>query len=77
MGEVFNSVAYERRLNVLNTLIDNNIKVKKILEEPILNLDAINNDYLFEKSLRNNSQKLQVPSKSPSQYSLGCKENPI
>ena len=47
MGQVFNSVAYQRRLNVLNTLIDDNVKVKEILKEPMLNLDAIDNDYLF------------------------------
>ena len=47
VGQVFNSVAYKRRLNVLNTLIDDNVKVKEILKEPMLNLDAIDNDYLF------------------------------
>ena len=47
MGQVFNSAAYERRLNVLNTLIENNFKVKKILKEPMLNLDVVENGYLF------------------------------
>ena len=47
VGQVFNSVVYKRRLNVLNTLIDDNVKVKEILKEPMLNLDAIDNDYLF------------------------------
>ena len=28
VGHVFNSVVYQRRLNVLNTLIENNVKVK-------------------------------------------------
>ena len=47
VGQVFNSLAYQRRLNVLNTLIDNNVKVKEMLKEPMLNLHAIDNDYLF------------------------------
>ena len=36
VGQAFNSVAYQRRLNVLNTLIDNSVKVKEILKEPML-----------------------------------------
>ena len=54
VGQVFNSVAYQRYINVLNLLKDNNVKVKEtlkepmlILKEPMLNLDAIDNDYLF------------------------------
>ena len=47
VGQVFNSLAYQRRLNVLNTLIDNNVKVKEMLKEPMLNLHAKDNDYLF------------------------------
>ena len=49
VGQVFNSLAYQRRLNVLNTLIDNNVKVKEMLKEPMLNLHAIDNDYLFRE----------------------------
>ena len=55
VGQVFNLVAYQRRLNVLNTLIENNFKVKEILKEPMLNLDALDNDYSFGKGMRNNS----------------------
>ena len=44
VDQAFRSVAYQRRLNVLNTLIDNNVKVKDILKEPMLNLDAIDHD---------------------------------
>ena len=49
VGQVFNSLAYQRRLNVLNTLIDNNVKVKEMLKEPMLNLHAIDNDCLFRE----------------------------
>ena len=55
VGQVFNLVAYQRRFNVLNTLIENNFKVKEILKEPMLNLDALDNDHSFGKGLRNNS----------------------
>ena len=44
VDQAFRSVAYQRRLNVLNTLIDNNVKVKDILKEPMLNLDTIDHD---------------------------------
>ena len=75
-GQGLNSVAYQRRLNVLNTLIENNVKVKEILKEPMLNLDAIDNDFIFGESLRNSYQKLQLQNKNPNQYSLGVKKNP-
>ena len=75
-GQGLNSVAYQRRLNVLNTLIENNVKVKEILKEPMLNLDAIDNDFIFGESLRNSYQKLQLQNKNPNQYSLGVKKKP-
>ena len=82
VGQVFNSVAYQRYINVLNLLKDNNVKVKEALKEPMLilkepmsNLDAIDIMIIcLEKSLKKNSQKLQVLSKNPSQYSLGFKK---
>ena len=76
VGQGLNSVAYQRRLNVLNTLIENNVKVKEILKEPMLNLDAIDNDFIFGESLRNSYQKLQLQNKNPNQYSLGVKKKP-
>ena len=47
VSQVFKLVANQRCLNVLNTLVDNNVKVKEILKEPMLNLHAIDNDYLL------------------------------
>ena len=76
VGQGLNSVAYQRRLNVLNTFIENNVKVKEILKEPMLNLDAIDNDFIFGESLRNSYQKLQLQNKNPNQYSLGVKKKP-
>ena len=47
ISQVFNPITYHRRLNILNTLIDNSIKVKEILKEPNLDLDDMENPYLF------------------------------
>ena len=47
IGQAFNSVTYQRRLNVLNTLTDNGTKVKGILKERSLKLDHIKNPYFF------------------------------
>ena len=37
VGHVFKSVAHHRRLNVLSTFIHNNVKVKEIIKESMLN----------------------------------------
>ena len=58
VDQVFNSVACQRRLNVLNTLIDNSVKEKEILKEPMLNLDAIDNDYLFGEKFEEQLSKI-------------------
>ena len=55
---MFNSVTYQRRLNVLNTLMDNSVKVKEVLNEPMLNLDAIDNDYLFAEKFEEQLSKI-------------------
>ena len=47
ISQVFNAITYHRRLNILNTLIDNSIKVKGILKEPSLDLNYIENPHLF------------------------------
>ena len=39
-------LAYQRRKNILSTLIDNNTKVREILREQAENLDATENIYL-------------------------------
>ena len=45
--QAFNAITYQRRLNILNTLIDNRIKTKEILKERILDLNDMENPYLF------------------------------
>ena len=47
LGQAFNAITYRRRLNILNTLIDNSIKVKEVLKERSLDLDDMESPYLF------------------------------
>ena len=51
VGQVFN-------FNVQNTSIENNVKVKEILKEPMLNVDAIDNDYLFGEKCEEQLSKI-------------------
>ena len=67
IGQAFNAITYYRRLNILNTLTDNSIKVKKILKERSLDLDDVENPYLFgekfeEKLIKLTSAKLKSES---------------
>ena len=59
VGQVFNTAAYQRRLSVLNTLIDNNVKLKQILKEPKLNLDAAEKEYLFGEKFEEKLLKIR------------------
>ena len=47
-GQVYNPVGYQRRLNILLTLIDNSTKDKGMLKEDSLKLDDVENEYIFE-----------------------------
>ena len=47
IDQTFNSITYHRRVNILNVLIGNSIKVKEILKERSLDLDDMENPYLF------------------------------
>ena len=46
-GQAFNAITYQRRLNILNTLIYSSIKVKKTLKELSLDWDDRESPYLF------------------------------
>ena len=61
--KVFKSTVYQRHLNVLNNLIENNVKVREIIKKIMLNLDAVEMNIYLGKSLKNNIQKLQMLSK--------------
>ena len=67
VGKVFKSTVYQRHLNVLNNLIENNVKVKEIIKKIMLNLDAVEmNIYFGEKfeeqhsKIANAKQRIQV-----------------
>ena len=47
IGQGFNVITYHRWLNLLNTLIDNSIKVNEILKEGSFDMDDMENPYLF------------------------------
>ena len=49
IGQAVNVIKNHRRLNILNTLIDSSIKVKKILKERSLDLDDMGIPYLFRE----------------------------
>ena len=76
VGQVFNSVAYQRRLNVINTLIENNVKVKEILKEPVLNLDAIDNDYLFGETFEVQLSKTTTEKQKSKSIFTGLQRKP-
>ena len=73
---MFNSVAYQRRLSVPNTLIDDNVKVKEILKEPMLNLDAIDNDYLFREKLEEQLSKITSAKQKSKSTFTGLQRKP-
>ena len=58
IGQAFNAITYHRPLNILNTLMDNSIKVKGILKERSLDLDDVENPYLFGEKFEKKLIKL-------------------
>lgn len=44
-AKTYNSFAYQRRMNILSTLIPNSTKVKKMLKEQSLDLNVVENSY--------------------------------
>ena len=44
VGQAYNSIGYQGRLNILSGLIDNNTKVKEILKEESLNLHDVDHE---------------------------------
>ena len=55
VSQAYKSLAYQQRMNILSTIIENNTKATKILRQQAKNVDARENIYLsgkqFEKKL--------------------------
>ena len=73
IGQVFNTLAYQRRRNALSTLIENNVRIKQIFKEPSLNMDDVDNNYLFGKKLRKSWVKIRMLNRSRSRFLQFCK----
>lgn len=67
--QAFNLLAYQRGLNILSTLIDNNMRVKETLREQTLEMDSIDNMYLFEDKFEKKLSKV-MPTKQKSKFLL-------
>ena len=57
-AQTYNSLAYQRRMNVLSALTPNSTKVKKILKEKSLELGGIENKYLFGEKFEEKLSKI-------------------
>ena len=71
IGQAFNSLAYQRRLNILSTLIDNNTRVKEILKEQTLEIDSIDNTYLFGDKFEERLSKVSTAKQKPKSLFTG------
>ena len=49
VSQTYKSLAYQQRMNILSTIIENNIKATKISRQKAKNVDARENIYLFGK----------------------------
>ena len=57
VGQKYNSIGYQERMNILSALIDNNTNVNDILKEESLNLDDVDNEYIFGNRFEKKSGK--------------------
>lgn len=69
-------MAYQRRMNILSTIVHNDSKVKEILSEQDENFDAIENIYLFGEQFEVSLQKLLQQSRNWNQFLLVYRRNP-
>ena len=56
--KTYNSIVYQRRMNILSALLPNSSKVKEILKEQSLDLNAIENSYLSEEKFEEKLSKI-------------------
>ena len=57
-AQTYNSLLYQRHMNVLSMLISNSTKVKEVLKEQSLKLDGIENEYLFGEKCKEKLSKV-------------------
>ena len=74
VGQAFNSVAYQRRLNVLNTLIDNSVKGDS--KGTKLDLDATDNGYLFGEKFEEQLSKITSAKQKSKAIFTGLQRKP-
>ena len=76
IGQVFHSIGYQRRLNILSALIDNNNKVKEILKEESLRLDDVENVYLFGERFEERLAKITNAKQKSKALFTGLQKKP-
>ena len=76
VGQVYNLVVYQRRLNILSALIGNKTKVKEILKEESLKLDDVDNSYLFRDHLQEKFVKITSALQKPKLLFTGLQKKP-
>lgn len=74
-------LAYQRRMNILSTVIENNTKVKEMLRKQTENLDATGNiqlnfEFYLVSILKASLQKLLQQNRNQIHFLLGYKNDP-
>ena len=60
VSQAFNSLDDQRRLRQSSTLVDNNARVKEVLRQQTLEIDSIDNIYLFEVKFEEKLSKVMI-----------------
>ena len=73
-AQTYNSLAYQRRMNVFSTFIPNSTKVKEILQKQALELDGIENKYLFGERFEKKPSKITTAKKKSKKVFTGLQK---
>ena len=76
-AHTYNSLAYQRRMNVLSTFIPNSTKIKEILKEQSLELDGIENKYLFGEKFEEKLSKVTTAKQKSKAIFTGLQKSSI
>ena len=74
-AQAYNSLVYQRRMNVLSMLIPNSTKVKEILKEQSLKLDGIENEYLFGEKFKEKLSKITTTKQKSKTIFIGLQKS--